>query len=401
VAVTRDRLRARRLRRRAGGRYAAAMPPLSRTRKAVFVALTALVPIAVVALGIELVLPRFVTLPVLSYHFWGNRPVTLLPGVEHHALGREYDVRLRTNALGFNDVEHARERAPGVLRILLLGDSYVEATHVPPDRHFARRIEALAAQRGAPLEAIAMGASNQGQSHQLANYEALGRAFAPDVVVTFFCVNDPWNNLALDSAHGGRALYVLGADGRLASTIAALPEIAPTEAQRAKHAEKLRGGGLLAVRRMVRRAWDVATTDNRSRMAARMAAVYDLPDDAGPAVREDEQRLFEMLVARLRQEVVDRDHHRLVAVVVSGQVNEPPGEAYLDLVGWAREAFAKEGVPLVDLDARFRDRARAEGRLPSAHGDPHWNETGHAWVAEALFEMLAPDLAAVQADTPH
>jgi hypothetical protein len=357
---------------------------------AVFVVL---LPVAVIAAGIELALPRFVTMPVLSYHFWGNRPVTLLPGVEHRARGRGYDVRIRTNALGFNDVEHARARTPGTLRVLALGDSYVEATQVPPERHFARRLEALAARAGERVEVVAMGAANQGQSHQLANYEALGRSFGPDVVLTFFCVNDPWNNLSLDPAHGGRALYVVGADGRLVATLAGQPEIAPTAQQREHHAEKLRGGGLRALRRLARRAYDVYTTDARSRMAARMAALYDVPAGPGAAVREDEQRMFELLVTKLREEVVTRDGRRLVAVIVSGDVDAPRGDSFLGLVGWANAAFAKEGIPVLDLDTRFRERFRAQGVRPAREGDPHWNETGHGWVAEALYAELAPLLA--------
>jgi hypothetical protein len=365
-----------------------------------FYAAIVLIPVAVIALGIELALPLLVTMPALSYHFWGNRPVTLLPGVEHHARGRGYDVRFRTNALGFNDVEHARARAPGALRVLVLGDSYVEANQVPPERHFARRLEALAAQTGARLEVIAMGASNQGQSHQLANYEALGRSFEPDVVVSFFCVNDPWNNLSLDPAHDGLALYVVGADGQLVSTLAGRSETAPTAEQRERHAEKLRGGGLRALRRIVRRLYDLATTDDRSRMAARMAALYHVPAEPGDAVREDEQRMFELLVTRLREEVVTRDGRRLVAVIVSGEVDAPRGDSFLGLVGWAEAAFAKEGVPVVDLDTRFRERARVEGIRPAWEGDPHWNETGHAWVAEALHAELAPILAAPHEPTP-
>jgi hypothetical protein len=350
-------------------------------------------PLAVIVAGIELGLPLAVPIPALTYHFWGNRPVTLLPGVEHRARSARYDVRFTTNALGFNDRAHAREREPGVARVLLLGDSYVEAIQVAPERHFARRLEALAAADGRRVDAIAMAASNQGTSHQLANYEALGRAFAPDVVVAFYCVNDPWNNLYLDPAHGGRALYEIRADGTLAPTLGGA-EIAPSESELRKHAGKLEGGGFRALRWLVRRAWDLTTTDSHTRMAARAAALYDVPAEDGAAGREDDQVLFEKLVANLHDAVVVRDGRRLVGVIVSGQVDERKGKAFEGLVGWASTAFAAHGIPVLDLDARFRARAAAEGRLPSWKGDPHWNEVGHAWVAEALWAELAPALPA-------
>jgi hypothetical protein len=119
---------------------------------------------------------------------------------------------------------------------------------VAPERHFARRLEALAAAEGHRLEAIALAASGQGQSHQLANYEALGRAFAPDVVFSFFCVNDPWNNLFEAPAQGGRPVYEVDASGALVSTLAGRPERAPSAEELAHHAEKLEAGGLRTLR---------------------------------------------------------------------------------------------------------------------------------------------------------
>jgi hypothetical protein len=107
-------------------------------------------------------------------------------------------------------------------------------------------------------------------------------------------------------------------------------------------------------------------------------------------VREDERVMFELLVAKLAQEISERDGRRLFAVVVSGNVRKRQGSAYLGLVAWAKEGFAREGIEVLDLDAAFRERARAENALPSAENDPHWNERGHAWVAEALYEPLRP-----------
>jgi hypothetical protein len=364
--------------------------PAGRPPRPIFYAVLLLAPAAVILLGIELLLPLFAPLPALSYHFWGNRPATLLPGVPHHALSRSYDVTFRTNALGFNDREHAREGRPGTLRVLLLGDSYVEAIQVPPEAHLARRLEALAAADGRDLEVIAMGASNQGQSHQLANYEVLGRAFAPDVVVTFFCVNDPWNNLFGDPAYGGRPLYVVGSGGELVYTLAGEAERRPSEEQLRRHEAKRAGGGLRTLRRLWQRSVELLGADRRTRQAARLAALYELPPGEKDAVREDEQVMFDKLVAQLAAEVVDRDGHRLLGVIVSGNVAKRQGSAYLGLVGWAKQRFAREGIETLDLDTRFRERAAAEARLPSFGDDPHWNQVGHAWAAEALYAQLAP-----------
>lgn len=259
-----------------------------------------------------------------------------------------------------------------------------------PERHFARRLEALAAAEGHRLEAIALAASGQGQSHQLANYEALGRAFAPDVVFSFFCVNDPWNNLFEAPAQGGRPVYEVDASGALVSTLAGRPERAPSAEELAHHAEKLEAGGLRTLRYWWKRLLSIRGADPEESRAARLAALYELPPGQKDAVREDERVMFELLVAKLAQEISERDGRRLFAVVVSGNVRKRQGSAYLGLVAWAKEGFAREGIEVLDLDAAFRERARAENALPSAENDPHWNERGHAWVAEALYEPLRP-----------
>ena len=369
----------------------------SRRPRRFFYAILAGVPAATILLGIEL-LPLVAPMPCLTYHFWGNRPATLLPGVLQRALGRDYDVTFRTNSLGFNDVEHARERAAGTLRVLLLGDSFVEGLQVPPERHLARRLEALAARDGHRLEVIAMGAAGQGQSHQLANYEALGRDFAPDVVFSFFCVNDPWNNLFEAPAYGGRAVYVVGPGGELVSTLAGQAERPPSEAELRRHAEKLEGGGFRTLRYWWKSMLAIRGASEGEKRAARLAALYELPAGQKDAVREDERVMFDLLVAKLQQEIALRDGHRLFGVIVSGNVRKRQGSAYLGLVGWAKESFAREGIETLDLDTRFRERARAENRLPSSEGDPHWNEVGHAWVAEALYEKLEPLLAGLRRD---
>jgi hypothetical protein len=261
---------------------------------------------------------------------------------------------------------------------------------VRPEEHMARGLEALARAGGRDVETIVMAISGQGQSHQLANYEVLGRAFAPDVVFSFFCVNDPWNNLFEAPAYGGRPVYEVDASGELVSTLAGRPERTPSEEELEHHAAKLEGGGLRTLRYWWKRLVAIFGADPEESRAARLAALYELPPGQKDAVREDERVMFDLLVAKLADEIAERDGKRLFGVIVSGNLRKRQGSAYLGLVGWAKESFAREGVEILDLDTRFRERALGEGAMPSAEDDPHWNERGHAWVAEALYEQLRP-----------
>jgi hypothetical protein len=344
--------------------------------------------------GIELILPHFARAQHISHHRWGNRPHTFLPGVLHRAATADYDVTFRANALGFNDVDHDPAKPRGRFRVLLLGDSFVEGFHVAPERHLARLLEGLAARDGHALEVVAMGVSGYGQSHELATYEALGRGYEPDLVIVFFCPNDLWNNLVGVEGEEGPPVYTLDPDGNLVSQLAGMPETPPTPDEYRKHERKPRFPGLRVARRLVRGGFRLATGEARG--AARAAALNELPATEGDGalrprgVREDQQLLFEGLVREMKHRIVDRDARRLLAVIVSGNVRKEAGRRYGRMTSWVAETFSGQGVEALNLDTLLRERSRLEHRYPSWETDAHWNETGHAWVAEILYARLEP-----------
>ncbi|HEX2484197.1 MAG TPA: SGNH/GDSL hydrolase family protein, partial [Myxococcota bacterium] len=266
----------------------------------------------VVVAGLELVLPRVLPPQKLSRHRWGDRPHTFLPGVVHRAVTPEYDVTFRANWLGYNDVEHEPGPAPDRARVLLLGDSFVEAMQVAPDRQLARVLERLAARDGLRVEVVSMAISGYGQSHELATYEALGRGFHPDVVVVFFCANDVWNNLVGVEGEDGPAIYALDPRGALVSNLDGAPQRRPTLDEYRKHLREPTFRGLRLARRLVRASLRYASGDVRG--AARAAALNELPRTNGPrdsppraprGVRPEQQRMFAALVAELERAIVE------------------------------------------------------------------------------------------------
>ena len=366
-----------------------------------YAAMFAATGLAILA-GIELILPHFERDPHVTHHRWGNRPHTLLPGVTHRAATRNYDVTFRANALGFKDVEHDPVKPPGRLRVLLLGDSFVEAIQVSPDRQLARLLEARAARGGHALEVVSMGISGYGQSHELATYESVGRSFDPDLVIAFFCPNDLWNNLVGVEGEEGPAVYSLDSAGNLVSNLEGVAETPPTPEEIEKHERKPTFPGLRIVRRLLRESYRLAMGEARG--GARAAALGELPQRervagiAAPrpprSIRADQRLMFEKLVAALKQRIVDRDGHRLLSVMVSGNARTEPTRGYLRLKSWVAATFRDAGVETLDLDPLFRERSRLEHRFPSWKKDLHWNETGHEWAAEVLYPRIEPLLGA-------
>ena len=354
----------------------------SHMKRGLFYIATALIPLLVLAMLLELVLPALVPVNQVLLKKWGNRPLTFWPNMAMRSLSPRHDVRFVTNSLGFNDREHSLAAAPGVKRVLLLGDSYIAALNVPPARHFARLLEQKAAAKGAKLEVIAMGISGWGQAQQLATYRTVGRPFKPDMVISFFCANDLANNT--DPLYPPPvAIYTLDHD-RLVYNLP--PEEIPYP------------WTTLWANRLMRRAntyWLIKSAANRLRasflvsdqekQAARLAG---RGQGARAYYSQRQMRLFKALVAGMHERIQVRDQHPLLGVIVSGNVFISPDAAYRELLGITRQSFARNQIPCLDLDAIFRQRFAQTGQASCHPSDAHWNEQGHRWVAELLYPRI-------------
>jgi hypothetical protein len=111
------------------------------------------------------------------------------------ALPREFQLNKSPNSLGFHDVE-PKPRRPGVRRVLLLGDSYVESYSVPASENVGQRLQAhLNARSKTPHEVVSIGRSAWGQREELAALREYGARVEPDLVLTLFLpLNDVQNN---------------------------------------------------------------------------------------------------------------------------------------------------------------------------------------------------------------
>jgi hypothetical protein len=99
----------------------------------------------------------------------------------HHWYANEFSVTVQSNANGFRDAERAEAKPPGVRRVALLGDSFIEAVQVPMDQTASQRLEALLNAKGqARWEALNFGVSNFGQYWLTWDHKA--KRFDPDVV---------------------------------------------------------------------------------------------------------------------------------------------------------------------------------------------------------------------------
>jgi len=118
------------------------------------------------------------------------------PGMRATYFRQEYRTEVSINRLGLRGPEIA-EKAPGTLRLLVLGDSYAEGLQVSWEDLLSTRVErALNEIPGPKVEVVNAGVSGYGTADQLLLLEKLGWNLKPDLVLVSFCIhNDVGNNL--------------------------------------------------------------------------------------------------------------------------------------------------------------------------------------------------------------
>jgi hypothetical protein len=124
---------------------------------------------------------------------------------------------LRINHDGFRGPDYPRHKPPGVVRVAVLGDSYVEAMQVAEDKTFTAVIGRVLADcpalKGARVEAMNFGVDGYGTAQELIVLQRKVWAYAPDIVVlAIFLGNDIRNNSAALEPDRCRPFYTYDHD---------------------------------------------------------------------------------------------------------------------------------------------------------------------------------------------
>lgn len=324
---------------------------------------------------------------------------------------REGGARVRINADGMRDREHAWNKPPGMRRVALLGDSFVQAVQVDLDSTLGavleRRLASHAA--GRRIEVLNFGVASYGTAQEYLTLRHRVWKYAPDVVVLAVLTGNDIqdNSRALSGVRLRPYFYFDGPTLRLDTSFRDLPEY------------RAQGNWDAVLRRravqnshLVQLAYEVAhrrgTGDRGMNGADLSDAVYLPPQDA---VWEDAWRVTEELVRRMHRECRRRGV-AFVLVTLSNPIQVLPDaaarHAHASRLGvpdlfYAERRFealgAREGFQVVTLAPRLQ--RWAEEHEVCLHGfanavpcGGHWNPTGQRVAGEILAAALAPVLEA-------
>lgn len=301
----------------------------------------------------------------------------------------EHDQTVTINSAGMRDREHDLAKAPGTFRVLLLGDSFVEAVQVDFAASIPSLLESgLAARTGRPVEVVSAGVGGWGTDDQLRYLTEYGLAFEPDLVVVAMTLhNDVSDNL--------RQYWHTARDGELTSMER---DPIPTLTYRT-----LQLKAFVAVRLQVVQLWRRARhggeiTQVTSDLQRHVVELFRAPPS-------DELRygfdLTGLLLEEL-QEVAGRAgaSTALVLLPLEYQVSDaafgelsrsvPDGVTLSDDQPQREMAAIADrlDMPLVDLRDGFRAWTAANDGSLFLDYDGHWNENGHRVASGIVVDQL-------------
>jgi hypothetical protein len=341
-----------------------------------------------------------------------GRGITFEPGTAYRHVKEGFSEG-RFNSAGFRDKERSIAKPAGGFRILVLGDSFVEAFQVALDESFPALLEERLRRRrgGAATEVLAMGQSGFGTASELMRYLDFGAAYAPDVVLlAFYAGNDVRDNSRLLSGDAPDFHFTLDATGSLRLDRSGIEAL-----ERARAAsgwvEWLRDrsdlAALVSERLYLFRKARLAGRPAPSDASVAPGGIPDDRDDANVYREEagppwhDAWDVTLALLARLADETAARGSRlAIVSIGTAEQVEEDLGQTVLaagpgrdlDLPDRRLEAMArKHGLPCLLLAPGLRAaEAAGAGRLYGfdARRGGHWNAAGHRTAALLIERFL-------------
>jgi hypothetical protein len=276
---------------------------------------------------------------------------------------------VRIDSRGMRGPERTAEKPPHTRRLLVLGDSFVQALEVAYEDTFYSLLEQRSRLESRPaLEAIPMACSGYGQAQQLLWFQQTGVALDPDLVlIVVFLGNDVRENSAELSAGTTRPFFELRA-GKLEFASA------PSDAARWKYAATRYLRSYILYKEI---GYHVG---GLKELGSKLGIVnYAERELDGPRRIESKRSAYDLtfeLVREIAREVNAAGAEALVVFHGSYPTgtNESPRQ-------WVAQFCAQSGLNCLDIQSELE--GHDEYRIPL---DEHWSPAGHRRVADLIWD---------------
>lgn len=312
--------------------------------------------------------------------------------------------QVTTNSLGFHSKEYSLQKPVNTYRIVVLGDSFVEAVQVPLEETFFSRLEEkLNASSTSTLryEIIPIAKSGHGTLANLLFAREYALQFKPDLIIDAFTSNDLTDDLAdKDVLHAKpegdhydpASLYVQGETPKKRQLLL----LKHTILEHSMLLERWWKNMLV-----VKAGLSGAAADKEAKEEGSSNTLFEAllnPDG------ETAKKLFdseERALASLKVLVKD-NHAKLLLLQLSERFMYDPHArtswtnddrllnqfAPMGLKNKLSERAKNQSIPFFSTEDYFLNQYRATGLTPNLSCDNHYSSLGHEWVAEALYGFL-------------
>jgi lysophospholipase L1-like esterase len=321
---------------------------------------------------------------------------------------------LALNSLGMHDTEHPFAKPANTTRILILGDSFVQAVQVDQAQTVHQVLEDALNRRadGKQVEVISAGVGGWGTGQQLQYYRHEGRNFRPDLVLLLlFLGNDVKDNLpgrgvTVAGINHYAPYFVLGDDALDPQPWLFVPGLPPAMGQVSRPRKWLNNGLGQAYR--------------ASRLLAQLEPLV-AAEPPQPSMLDfylgnshTFDYAYQLTLALVQQfhREVSQDGADFAVVIISPlalyeftHMSEPEREAaYQKFPGLRRaeeiappnqqiaDHLARHGIPALDLFPAFLQEMEENNADLHFSGDKHWNAAGNRLAGHTIAEWLQPQL---------
>jgi hypothetical protein len=307
----------------------------------------------------------------------------------------------RLNSFGMQNDETTPAKPPGVYRIAVFGDSYVEALQVPRSANYVNLVEKELSKRlGKKVEVLNFGVSNYSVAQDYLRYQTVARQFKPDLVIQVFRVEEIGKLLPMETQAllFVRPVFFVGEKGQLVYDNTCVRQFFNTkEGKRMLSTQWFRANsriwGVMAPKWLQALSLPAQTQALMAlpKSAPKQAAsIFTLPTDN---VRANYAKCYWYMMDKQLSCFKDQCTRDGAAFVFVRTPMIRPGMHVLTdnetETNLLEKTAAKLNVPVLNLDKAYRAYAGTtdDGSNFSAGG--HFTKKLHGWVADNLTDFLA------------
>jgi GDSL-like Lipase/Acylhydrolase family len=287
----------------------------------------------------------------------------------------------RINNDGWNSpVDYFTEKKPGVKRIAVIGDSYVEAWQVDAEKSYP---SLLADSLGSKYEVYSFGVSQSPLSqyvHVARDY--VEKKYSPDIYIFNLVHNDFHESI------NGMAYIPMYMTVKL-NKDSSFTEVPPVKPERTHN--KVPGGILFRKSSFIRYVYynlNLMEKFRSKKAGAKEAemnvAVSDILDK-----KDSLQAVTKYLLSTIKSSLGNKE---IIIIMDAPRSNIYQGDLDKSKVAWLNNMVGQNckevGLPFIDLTYYMAEDYKKNGKRFESKYDNHWSEYGHQFVAKVLYNYF-------------